>query len=133
MSAPHELILLIPYRYPAQSALTLANEDMASWLNAFTALWHPAVLWQAKGPARYDSPYDHEQPRAGCVYAVPESPPPYLPDDWERRVRDAGSVMFKATPDRAATLANLRAALTADGAPALGWAEAFEHAAEAAP
>ena len=46
MSA-HELILLSPYRYPAQYALTLADEDMACWLNAYTALWHPALLWQA--------------------------------------------------------------------------------------
>ena len=133
MSAPHELILLSPYRYPAQSALTLANEDMASWLNAMTALWHPSVLWQAKGPPRCETPYDHEQPRAGFVYALPESPPTYLPEDWDQRVRDAGAVTFKATPDRAATLANLRAALAADGAPALGWLAAFEQAAEAAP
>ena len=111
MSAPHELILLSPYRYPAQSPLTLANEDMAAWLNAMTALWHPAVLWQSKGPLRCDSPYDHEQPRPGCIYVVPESPPSYLPEDWDRRVRDAGSIAFKSTPDREQTLANLAAAL----------------------
>src|SRR3954471_13004914 len=121
MSAPHELILLSPYRYPAQSALTLANEDMAAWLNGLTALWHPAVLWQAKGPPRCDAPYDHEQPQAGFVYVLPESPPAYLPDDWEERVRSAGALTFKATPDRETTLANLRAALAAEGAPPLGW------------
>src|SRR5437588_4051981 len=126
MSAPHELILLSPYRYPAQTALNLANEDMAAWLNGLTALWHPAVLWQAKSPPRCDTPYDHEQPRSGCVYALPESPPAYLPEDWDRRVRDAGSVLFKATPDRATTLANLRAALIAEGAPALGWLAGFD-------
>src|SRR6516225_7519206 len=126
MSAPHELILLSPYRYPAQSPLTLANEDMAAWLNAMTALWHPAVLWQAKGPPRCDSPYDHEQPRPGCVYVVPESPPSYLPEDWDRRVQDAGSIAFKSTPDRLQTLANLRAALAAEGAPAIGWPQAFD-------
>jgi hypothetical protein len=131
MSAPHELIVLSPYRYPAQSSLTLANEDMACWLNGFTALWHPALLWQAKAPPHCDTPYDHEQPRSGCVYALPESPTSYLPDDWDQRVRDAGSVAFKAVPDRATTLANLRAALTAEGAPALGWAEAFAQADDA--
>src|SRR5947208_11699451 len=128
MSASHELILLSPYRYPAQNSLTLANEDMASWLNGLTALWHPAVLWQAKGPPRCDSPYDHEQPRGACVYAVPESPPSYLPEDWQRRVHDAGSVTFKATPDRETTLANLRAALAADGAADLGWPGAWDQA-----
>jgi hypothetical protein len=126
MSAPHELILLSPYRYPAQNALTLANEDMAAWLNGLTALWHPAALWQAKGPPRCDTPYDHEQPRPGCIYVVPESPPSYLPEDWDRRVRDVGSVCFKATPERDVTLDNFRAALTAESAPPLGWPAGFE-------
>src|SRR4051794_15604086 len=114
----HELVLLSPYRSPAQSPLTLANEDMAAWLNGFSALWHPAVLWQAQSPPRCDSPYDHEQPRPGCLYALPETPPSYLPEDWEQHVREAGSVFFRATPDRDTTLANLRAAV-GDGA--LGW------------
>jgi hypothetical protein len=107
----HELIMLSPYRFPGQHLLTLADEDMASWLNAYTALWHPALLWQAKGPPRCDSQYDHEQPLSGCIYALPESPPLYLPDDWEERVKAVGSVVFTATPDRAATLEHLKAAL----------------------
>jgi hypothetical protein len=130
MSVSHELILLSPYRFPAQSALTLANEDMASWLNALTALWHPAVLWQAKGPPRCETPYDHEQPRPNTVYAIPESPPSYLPDDWDRRVQEAGSVAFRTTPDRPTTLAHLKAALSVAGAPEIGWREAFDAAAQ---
>src|ERR1043166_7321336 len=133
MSTLHELILLSPYRYPAQSPLTLSNEDMAAWLNAMTALWHPAVLWQSKGPPRCDSPYDHEQPKPGCIYVVPETPPAYLPDDWDRRVQDAGSIAFRSTPDRDTTLANLRAALTVEGAPALGWPQGLDAAITAAP
>lgn len=128
----HELILLSPYRYPGASALVLGPEDMAAWLNAYTALWHPALLWQAKEPPRVEAAYDHEQPQAGFVYAVPESPPLYLPDDWEERVRAAGAVAFKATADRATTLANLQAALQAPSAPALGWRDGLEQAAEAA-
>src|SRR3974390_2215585 len=107
----HELIMLSPYRYPGQHLLTLADEDMASWLNAYTALWHPALLWQAKGPPRCDSQYDHEQPRPNCIYALPESPPLYLPEDWPERVKRAGSILFHATLDRAATLENLLAAV----------------------
>src|SRR5688572_28624812 len=107
MTTPHDLVLLSPYRYPAHTSMSLAEEDMAAWLNGFTALWHPVLLWQAKGPPRCDTPYDHDQPRAGFVYALPESPPSYLPDDWEERVRQVGAVVFKATPDREATLANL--------------------------
>jgi hypothetical protein len=122
----HDLILLSPYKYPGQYALTLADEDMASWLNAYTALWHPAALWQAKGPPRVDSQYDHEQPQSGCLYVLPETPPLYLPDDWQEKVKAAGSVAFQATPDRAVTLANLKAALHGEGVPGLGWKEGFD-------
>src|SRR5947209_1682573 len=110
---PRDLVLLSPYRLPAQYPLTLADEDMAAWLHGYAALWHPAALWGSAGPARVDSPYDHENPKANHVYAVPASPPSLLPDDWEQRVRAAGAVCFKATADRAATLANLKAALEA--------------------
>ncbi len=117
----HELVLLSPYRYPAENSLTLADEDMACWLNAWTALWHPALLWQASEAPRCDSPYDHDQPKPGTIYVLPETPPAYLPDDWDQRVKLAGSLVFKAAPDRATTLANLRVALHADGVPAFGW------------
>ncbi|MSQ95916.1 MAG: hypothetical protein EXR98_15370 [Gemmataceae bacterium] len=118
---PHELVLLSPYKFPAQYAMTLADEDMAAWLNGYTALWHPALLWQAKGPPRCEATYDHETPKAGHIYALPETPPTYLPEDWEERVRQAGALMFKTTADRETTLANLKAALIGENAPALGW------------
>jgi hypothetical protein len=105
------LILLSPYRYPTQNPLVLGNDEMACWLNAHAALWHPAALWQAAGPPRVDVPYEYEQPTAGHLYAVPESPPLFLPDDWEERVGAAGAALFKATPDRKTTLANLKEAL----------------------
>src|ERR1043165_8875792 len=116
----HELVLLSPYRYPAQYSMSLSDEDMAAWLNGFTALWHPAVLWQATSLPRCEATYDHEQPRAGFIYALPESPPAYLPDDWEERVKQAGALVFKTTAERETTLANLKAALNAEGAPELG-------------
>jgi hypothetical protein len=112
MSA-RELILLSPYRLPAQNPLMLANEDVAAFLNGLSALWHPAALQGAAGPPHISSPYDYEQPQAGHVYALPESPPLLLPEDWDRRVREAGAVAFQATADRATTLANLLEALRA--------------------
>jgi hypothetical protein len=108
---PRELILLSPYRLPAQHPLTLANEDMAAWLNGYSALWHPVALWRATSPPRVESSYDHETPRPGHVYVVPESPPSLLPDDWPEKVHAAGAFTCKSTPDRATTLANLQAAL----------------------
>ncbi len=109
----HELILLSHNRLPAQNALMLGNEDVAAFLNGYIALWHPAVMCGTSGPPRVCSPYDHEQPAAGHVYAVPESPPSMLPDDWDDRVRNAGSITFHATTDRQTTLDNLKAALRA--------------------
>src|SRR5436309_15319649 len=108
---PRELILLSPYRVPAQHSQMLGNEDTAAFLNAYTVLWHPAALGGAAGPPRVASPYDYEQPIAGHIYAVPESPPLVLPDDWDQRVRDARAFAFQATSDRFTTLANLLEAL----------------------
>jgi hypothetical protein len=122
----HELVLLSPYRYPAQYAMTMSDEDMAAWLNGFTALWHPALVWGAKGAPRCETTYDHETPKAGFVYALPETPPAFLPDNWEERVKQAGGLVFKATADRATTLANLKAAMCAEGAAALGWKEGLD-------
>src|SRR5438874_683425 len=106
-----ELVLLSPYRFPAQHPLTLADEDMASWLNGYSALWHPLAARLAAAPPRVDSAKDHETPRSGCIYAVPVSPPSLLPEDWEETVRAAGAIAFCATPEREGTLANLKAAL----------------------
>jgi hypothetical protein len=93
--------------------LLLGAEDVACFLNGYSALWHPAALWGAGAPPRLGSPYDFEQPRAGQLFAVPENPPLLLPDDWDERVRGAGGAVFRATTDRAATLDNLAAALQA--------------------
>src|SRR5262249_18373145 len=82
----------------------------------WSALWHPAALAGAAGPPRVASPYDHEQPTAGALYAIPEAPPLYLPDDWDDRVRAAGAAAFRSGYDRAGTLDNLRAALEQIGA-----------------
>src|SRR4051794_23004321 len=110
MSA-RELILLSPYRLPTHNTLYLGDDDVAAFLNGHAALWHPAAALGAAAPPRIGSPYDFEQPSAGHLYAVPDSPPLMLPDDWEQRVRDAGAVSFRASADRAATLANLMDAL----------------------
>src|SRR5206468_3974840 len=113
MMNPRELLLLSPYRVPAQHSQMLGNEDTAAFLNAYTALWHPAALQGAAGPPQIASPYDHEQPTAGHIYAIPESPPLILPDDWDQRVVDAGAIAFRATADRETTLSNLKEALQA--------------------
>src|SRR5205085_4644323 len=108
---PRELIVLSPYQLPTQNALMIANDDIAAILNGYSALWHPAVIDGASGPPRLASPYDFEQPTAGQVFAVPDTLPLLLPDDWDQRVRDAGAIAFRSTPERETTLANLRAVL----------------------
>jgi hypothetical protein len=124
-----ELILLSPHHLPGQNPLVLGNEDMAAWLNAYSALWHPAAMWQAASPPRVDSAYEHEEPKPGHIYAVPESPPLLLPDDWHKRVQAAGACTFRATPNRAETLKNLQDALgtmNGDQPPAQGNSQAAD-------
>jgi hypothetical protein len=113
---PRELILLSPYTPPTNYPLSLGADETSAWLHAWSALWHPAAIAGAVGPPRVASPYDHEQPTAGHVYAVPESPPLYLSDDWDDRVRQAGAAAFRSGWDRASTLANLKEALGQLGA-----------------
>src|SRR6476620_7820728 len=120
----HELVLLSPYRFPGQNSLILADEDMAAWLNGYTALWHPALLWHAEAPPRVETPYDHEPPRERTIYVVPESPPNYLPENGKDRLKQVGSMSFPSTVDRVTPLDGLRAMLEAEGA-ALGWREAL--------
>ena len=105
------LLLLSPYRLPTHHQIHLNEDEMAAWLNGFVVLWHPALLFGAKEAPKVDSPYDHEMPSAGQVFAVAEAPPLFQPDDWPYRVISAGAIRFVATPDRAATLANLRTAV----------------------
>jgi hypothetical protein len=108
-----ELILLSPYRLPTQSTQMLANDDVASFLNGYICLWHPAAAHGAEHPPIVASPYDYEQPRQRQIFAVPESPPLVLPDDWDQRVLDVGALAFRSTPDRETTLANFKEAMLA--------------------
>jgi alpha-mannosidase len=115
-----QLFLLSPYRLPTQSTLYLGDDEVSAFLNGYTALWHPAALRGASDLPRVASPYDHENPESGFIYAVPDNPPLMLSDDWEDRARAAGAVVFRATSDREQTLANLLTALAhrrADAAP----------------
>src|SRR5437764_732371 len=65
------LTLLSPYRLPTQSTLYLGDEEVAAFLNGWAALWHPLALHGAGEAPRLASPYDHEQPQPGHVYALP--------------------------------------------------------------
>jgi hypothetical protein len=98
------------------------NEEVGALLNGYLALWHPAVACAAAGPPRLASPYDHEQPSRGLVYAVPDAPALYLPDDWDQRVEAIGALSFRCSLDRSLTFHNLQQALRACGetAPAPG-------------
>src|SRR5262249_1015776 len=49
-----------------------------------------------------------EQPKAHHIYALPDSPPLYLPDDWPHRAANAGACAFTATQERDGTLSALR-------------------------
>lgn len=106
-----QLHLLSPYRPPTSYPVTLNPDEAAAWLNGYAALWHPAALRGAAGPPAASSAYDHDQPGPGFVYAVPEGPTLFQPDDWPHRVEEANAVLVRATADRAETFVNLKAAL----------------------
>lgn len=106
-----ELYLLNPYRLPTHHTLMLAPEDAAVLLNGYLSLWHPQALRGAVKPPEIASAYDHEQPQPGRIYAVSESPPLFLPENWEELVRQAGATCYWATSDRTATEQGLREAL----------------------
>jgi hypothetical protein len=109
-----ELFLLNPYRLPTQHTLMLSADDVAVFLNGYLSLWHPAALHGATAPPKLASAYDHEQPVAGHIYAVSDSPPLFLPDDWDQRVQQAGAIAFRATARREETQQNLLKAIGAE-------------------
>ena len=102
-----QLYLLSPYRLPTHHQVLLNEDEMAAWLNGFVSLWHPALIHGAKEPPKVDSPYDHEMPSAGHVFAIPAAPPLFQPDDWPFRLLSAGAIRYEATADRTSTIANL--------------------------
>ncbi|GBD36153.1 hypothetical protein HRbin36_01274 [bacterium HR36] len=102
---------LSPYRLPGLHTMMLTGEDVRALWNGYLVLWHPAVVRQCAEPPRLASPYDHEQPNGPHVYTLPESPPLFLPDDWEERVRQAGGVSVRTGLERAKAQAEVLAAL----------------------
>ena len=106
-----QLHLLSPYRLPTSYPLQLAADETSAWLNGYAALWHPAALAGTVQVPQAANTYDHDSPGQGFLYAVPQGPHLYQPDDWMQRVAAANAVVFHPTPDRAETLDRLKQAL----------------------
>jgi hypothetical protein len=115
MSEERQLHLLSAYRLATSYPLQQTPDEVAAWLNGYAALWHPAALAGATRPPQASSSYDHDIPSTGFVYAVPEGPTLFQPDNWKDRVAEARAVVFKATASRAETLDRLLTALRAAG------------------
>jgi hypothetical protein len=106
-----ELMLLSPHRFPTDTSPILGSEEIACFMHGWSSLWHPAALLGAPEPPRVASPYDHENPVAGAIYALPENPSLVLPDDWQQRLVNVGAFSYQASSDRTQTLTNLREAV----------------------
>ena len=115
MSEDRQLHLLSSYRLATSYPLQQTPDEVAAWLNGFAALWHPAALAGAVQAPQASSSYDHDLPRSGFVYCVPEGPHLFQPDDWDRRVEQAGAAVFRATASRSETIERLLAALREAG------------------
>lgn len=105
------LFLLSPYRMPTNHQVFLSEDEVATWLNAYLSLWHPALIRGAAAPPDAASAYDHEKPEAGDVFAVPESPPLYQTDDWPNRMKEAGAFAWTPVADWTRNALSLRQAL----------------------
>ena len=106
-----ELHLLSPYRLPTTYPLQLANDEASAWMNGHAALWHPAALAMATKIPQVSNSYDHDSPVEGYLYAVPQGPSLFQPDDWPSRVAAVNAIPFAATEDRVETVRNLLDAL----------------------
>ncbi len=115
MSEERQLHLLSSYRLATSYPLQQTPDEVAAWLNGYAALWHPAALAFAAQPPQASSSYDHDLPRTGFVYCVPEGPHLFQPDDWNTRVEEAKSIVFRATASRAETIERLFTALRESG------------------
>jgi alpha-mannosidase len=102
-----ELLLLSPHPLPTGHTLYLGDGEVAAFLHGHAVLWHPAVLSLAVGPPRIGSPYDHDPPRPGAVYALAEACTGVLADDWFNRAREAGCIILRPGPDRAEVMKDL--------------------------
>jgi len=110
-----QLHLLSPYRLPTSYPLQMSADEVAAWLNGYVVLWHPAALAGADRPPQASNTYDHDTPGPGYVFAVPQGPHLYQPDDWADRVKAANAVAVHATADRAESVERMRDALRERG------------------
>ncbi|MCU0702592.1 MAG: hypothetical protein MUF18_01210 [Fimbriiglobus sp.] len=108
---PREAVLLSPYRPPTSYPVSLNPSEAEAWLNGYFALWHPAVLGIIGRPPQAASTYDHDVPKPGFLYTVPEGPTVYQPDHWGVMVADGGGASFAASADVLETRDTLRVAL----------------------
>ena len=115
MSEERQLHLLSSYRLATSYPLQQTADEVAAWLNGYAALWHPAALAGATQAPQASTSYDHDNPRTGFVYGVPEGPHLFQPDNWNDRVAEARSIVFKATASRAETIERLLTALREAG------------------
>jgi hypothetical protein len=105
------LVMLSPYRMPTHHALMLGEADTLAWQHAWRLLWHPALLQRANQLPLIADPTDHGVPEANTLYALPESPTPYVPENWYELVRQSGAVAVLSAHDWAESLKRLHAAV----------------------
>ncbi len=89
---PLRTVMLSPYRMPGHHALMLGAADSTAWLLAWRLLWHPCLLRQADQLPIIADAADHVVPQAETLYVLPESPTPYVPENWPELVRQNGAI-----------------------------------------
>lgn len=106
-----QLFLLSPYRPPTSYPVSLSAAEAAAWLNAWAALWHPFALIGAAYPPTAASAYDHSEPVAYAIYALPDGPSLHLTDDWKATAAARQACVIEASDNREQSFAALATAL----------------------
>ena len=106
--SPRELILLSPYRYPAQSPLMLGADEMAAWMNAYSVLWHPAALSASRHRHASTSPTITRSPN-------PVTCTPLTRDDLVAQIRYAEAFHAARQAEAAGNATQAQKAMLAEG------------------
>ena len=108
-----EAVLLSPYRPPTSYPVSLNPDEAEAWLRGYFALWHPATLAIVDRPPGCAASYDHDIPRDGFLYAVPEGPTIYQVEGWDDRVVASGAAAFRPTAEGEVTASRWKEAISA--------------------
>ena len=108
------LIVLLPSHSIENFDLERKEADAEQLLSAWSALWHPLLLANARTIPGWLPAGSPPSDPVGHLIIVPDCCEPMLPEDWLVTAETAGGCVLRNLPDRDAMLAAALAQLDAD-------------------